>query len=100
MREYLRMMVWPHPLRASYENFAPSAVGFAVVLQGLVIATAVPLLQAFLRSAAVEIVAALKAGAVPPFDKHAAALQAALDEARAPLGATMVKAGSFWEASI
>ena len=66
----------------------------------LVIATAVPLLQAFLRSAAVEIVAALKAGAAPPFDKHAAALQAALDEARAPLGATMVKAGSFWEASI
>ena len=66
----------------------------------LVIATTVPLLQAFLRSAAVEIIAALKAGAAPPFDKHAAALQAALDEARAPLGASMVKAGSFWEASI
>jgi hypothetical protein len=66
----------------------------------LVIATAVPLLQAFLRSAAVEIIAALKAGAAAPFDRHAAALQAALDEARAPLGATSAKAGSFWEASI
>jgi len=65
----------------------------------LVIATAVPLLQAFLRSAAVEIIAALKAGAAAPFDTHAAALQAALDEARAPLGVPK-KAGAFWEASI
>jgi tetratricopeptide (TPR) repeat protein len=37
MREYLRMVVWPHPLRASYENFAPSGVTFAVLLQALLI---------------------------------------------------------------
>ncbi|MCA1828346.1 MAG: VIT and VWA domain-containing protein [Myxococcales bacterium] len=66
----------------------------------LVIATAVPLLQAFLRSAAVEIIGALKAGAAPSvFDKHEPALQAALDEARAPLGVKK-PAGAFWEASI
>jgi tetratricopeptide (TPR) repeat protein len=32
--------VWPHPLRASYENFAPSGVGFAVLLQALLIGAA------------------------------------------------------------
>jgi DNA-binding GntR family transcriptional regulator len=65
----------------------------------LVIATAVPLLQTFLRSAAVEIIAAVKSGTAAPFDEHAAALQAALDEARGPLGVAK-KAGAFWEASI
>jgi protein O-mannosyl-transferase len=39
MREYLRMMVWPHPLRASYENFTPSAATLAVLLQAAVVAT-------------------------------------------------------------
>ena len=70
--------------------------------EALAIATAVPLLQAFLRSAAVEIVAALKAGAKPQWDRHAAALHAALEEARGPLGGPTGKAaaGSFWEASI
>jgi len=70
--------------------------------EALAIAVAVPLLQTFLRSTALEIVAALKAGAAPAFDRHAAALQAALDEARDPLDAPSGKAaaGSFWEASI
>jgi hypothetical protein len=70
--------------------------------EALAIATAVPLLQAFLRSAAVEIIAALKAGAATAalFDKHAAALAAARDEARGPLGDGKPAAGSFWEASI
>ena len=70
--------------------------------EALAIATAVPLLQAFLRAAAVELVAALKSGGAAAFDRHAAALQAALLEARGPLEAPSGKAaaGSFWEASI
>ena len=70
--------------------------------EALAIATAVPLLQAFLRAAAVELVAALKSGGAAAFDRHAAALQAALLEARGPLDAPSGKAaaGSFWEASI
>jgi hypothetical protein len=70
--------------------------------EALAIAIAVPLLQTFLRSTAVEIIAALKAGAAPAFNRHAAELQAALDEARDPLDAPSGKAaaGSFWEASI
>ena len=69
--------------------------------ESLVIATAVPLLQAFLRSAAVEIVAAMKAGGATAalFDRHAPALEAARDEARTPLG-ERASAGAFWEASI
>jgi hypothetical protein len=68
----------------------------------LAIATAVPLLQAFLRGAAVEIVAALAAGAAQPalFTRHARALEQARDEARAILGAGNAPAGSFWESSI
>lgn len=40
MREYLRMVVWPHPLRATYENFAPTGVASAVVLQALLLGVA------------------------------------------------------------
>jgi Ca-activated chloride channel family protein len=71
--------------------------------EALAIATAVPLLQAFLRSALVEIIGALKAW-VPggSVDWRARELQAALEEARGPLDAPSGKAaaGSFWEASI
>ncbi len=68
----------------------------------MAIAIEVPLLQAFLRSAAVELIASLKAGATPRFDAHAAALHAALEQARGPLDAPSGKAaaGSFWEAAI
>ena len=68
----------------------------------LAIATAVPRLQAFLRGAAVEMVAALAAGAASPalFARHARALQQARDEARAVLGGGSAPAGSFWESSI
>ena len=68
----------------------------------LAIASAVPLLQAFLRGAAVEIVAALAAGAARPalFARHARALEQARDEARAILGGASAPAGSFWESSI
>ena len=66
-----------------------------------------PLLQKFLRSAAVELVAALgsatatAASLVPVFDRHAAALVEARDQARIPLGAaTRAAPGSFWEATI
>lgn len=62
--------------------------------EALVIATAVPLLQAFLRGAAVEVIAALKAGTAL-FDKHQPAMQAAVDEARKVVGKKR-----FWEASI
>jgi Ca-activated chloride channel family protein len=72
--------------------------------EALAIATAVPLLQAFLRSAAVEIIGGLKAcgpaGGI--VDWRASELHAALEQARDPLDAPSGKsaAGSFWEASI
>ncbi|HZR09104.1 MAG TPA: hypothetical protein VFA79_11030, partial [Myxococcales bacterium] len=68
----------------------------------LAIAVAVPLLQAFLRGAAVEVVAALTAGAadLALLDHHTRALEAARDEARPVLGDPGAAAGSFWEASI
>jgi hypothetical protein len=70
--------------------------------ESLAIATAVPLLQGFLRGAAIELEAALAAGIVDPalLDRHTHALQAALDQARPVLetGASQPKA--FWEASI
>ncbi len=70
--------------------------------ESLAIATAVPLLQAFLRGAAVEIVAALAVGATDPalFARHALALERARDEARSALGAAGSPAGTFWESSI
>jgi Ca-activated chloride channel family protein len=72
--------------------------------EALAIATAVPLLQAFLRSAAVEIIGALKASgpAGGIVDWRARELQAALEQARDPLDAPSGKsaAGSFWEGSI
>jgi len=70
--------------------------------EALAIATAVPLLQAFLRSAAVELIAALEAGAADAslFDRHAPALQLARDEAKVVLANGKPPAGSFWEASI
>jgi Ca-activated chloride channel homolog len=70
--------------------------------ESLPIATAVPLLQAFLRGAAVEIVAALAAGAADPalFARLASVLEQAREEARAALEGTSAAAGSFWESSI
>jgi hypothetical protein len=68
----------------------------------LAIATAVPLLQAFLRGAAVELVASLSAGAADAtiLERHARALEAARNEARPVLGDAGGGAGNFWEASI
>ncbi|HUJ27061.1 MAG TPA: VIT domain-containing protein [Myxococcales bacterium] len=70
--------------------------------QALAIATAVPLLQAFLRSSAVELIAALEAGSAdaPLFDRLAPKLEAARDEARAALSNGKPPAGRFWEKSI
>ena len=70
--------------------------------ESLAIATAVPLLQAFLRGAVVELVAALRAGAADPavFARHARALEEARAQARAALGEANAPAGSFWESSI
>ena len=70
--------------------------------ESLAIATAVPLLQAFLRGAAVELVAALTASAADSalFARHARALDEAREQARAALGVANAPAGSFWESSI
>jgi Ca-activated chloride channel family protein len=67
----------------------------------LALATALPRLQAFLRGAAVEVVAAMGAGAADAalFARHARLLAEARDEARAVLG-DGTGAGSFWEATI
>jgi len=68
----------------------------------LAIATAVPLLQAFLRGAAVEIVAALQAGAADRslHERHSPALRRACDEALRVLHGANPPAGNFWESSI
>jgi len=59
-------------------------------------------LQAFLRAAAVELVAAVGAGAADPalYARHARMLEAARDQTRAALGEAGAQAGGFWEASI
>jgi Ca-activated chloride channel family protein len=83
----------------------------AALLQALArsaIAGELPLLQKFLRASAVELVAALAAGPgaalgtlVALFARHAAALVAAREEARAALGHRGKPApDSFWEATI
>jgi hypothetical protein len=74
--------------------------------QALEVATALSLLQKFLRSDAVDLIAALSAeGATarsigPLFDKYAHQLALARDQARVVLTAGKPPAGSFWEASI
>jgi hypothetical protein len=70
--------------------------------ESLPIATAVPLLQAYLRAAAVDLVAAVAAGGADPalYARHAPMLEAALNQARGALGEAGAPAGSFWEASI
>jgi hypothetical protein len=70
--------------------------------ESLPIATAVPLLQAFLRGAVVEILAALRAGAADKalFAKHTSTLEQARDEALTALDGGSAPAGSFWESSI
>jgi len=70
--------------------------------ESLAIATGVPLLQAFLRGAAVELVAAVAAGAADAalYARHARSLEAARDQARTALEEGGAPAGSFWEASI
>jgi hypothetical protein len=69
--------------------------------------TELPALQRFLRSAAVEIVAALAAPGVTAaqalevFDRHARAFEEARAEARAKLGsAPPADPGAFWEGSV
>ena len=66
----------------------------------LALATALPRLQAFLRAAAVELVAALSAGAATAavFAEKASLLEAARAEARPILDGN--SPASFWEASI
>ena len=41
LRDYLRLMVWPWPLRASYEDYVPRAVTLAVLLLVALLAIAV-----------------------------------------------------------
>ncbi len=67
--------------------------------EALPIAASVPLLQAFLRSGALEVIAALRTGAADAalFERNERALLRARDEARAALAGG---AASFWEASI
>jgi len=87
----------------SAEDLERSRVALLHALSAsLAIAVAVPLLQAFLRGAAVEVVAALAAGAadLALLDHHTRALEAARNEARPVLGDPGATAGSFWEASI
>jgi len=43
LREYARMMVWPHPLRVSYENFVGSGLATAILVHGALVGTAVAL---------------------------------------------------------
>jgi Ca-activated chloride channel family protein len=72
----------------------------------LEVAAMLSLLQRFLRSGAVDLIAALSAeGATAPsvdplFEKHAHELELARDQARAVLAGGKPPAGSFWEASI
>jgi hypothetical protein len=72
----------------------------------LEVATALSLLQRFLRSDAVDLIAALSVegatalGVGPLFDKYAHELELARDQARVVLTAGKPPAGSFWEASI
>jgi len=43
LREYLRMVFWPHPLRASYEDFGVTAVAVSLAVLALAIAVAIVL---------------------------------------------------------
>ena len=43
LREYLRMVFWPHPLRASYGDFGVTAVPVSVAVLGLAIGLAIGL---------------------------------------------------------
>jgi tetratricopeptide (TPR) repeat protein len=40
-RDFSRMIVWPHPLRASYDDYAARGVLYAAVILGLVVAIAI-----------------------------------------------------------
>ncbi len=72
----------------------------------LEVAAMLSLLQRFLRSGAVDLIAALSAegatapGVDPLFEKHAHELELARDQARVVLTGGKPPAGSFWEASI
>jgi len=89
-------------LEAFLRAFTAARSGGTSAGESLAIATAVPLLQAFLRGAAIELVAALGAGAANAalFARHARALEEARDQVRAALGEAQAPAGSFWESSI
>jgi len=41
LREYLRMLLWPHPLRASYENFSGTGLVASVIVHGALVASAI-----------------------------------------------------------
>jgi Ca-activated chloride channel family protein len=72
----------------------------------LEVAAMLSLLQRFLRSGAVDLIAALSAegatapGVDPLFEKHAHELELARDQARVVLTGGKPPGGSFWEASI
>lgn len=70
--------------------------------ESLPIAAAVPLLQAFLRGPAVDLVAALASGRPDPalFARYDRPLQEAFEQARGAVDTTMPGAGQFWESTI
>jgi len=103
LEAFLRTFVAARDGRAGAQELEQARLDLLRALgESLAIATAVPLLQAFLRAAAVELVAAVGAGAAAPalYARHARMLEAARDETRAALGEAGAQAGSFWEASI
>ncbi len=91
----------------------PSATGFEQARQAVMnalatvsVATELPLLQRFLRAAAVELTAALGAlgtsapALAPLFERHAKALDEALREAGLRFGGPAPSAGAFWESTV
>jgi len=103
LEAFLRTFVAARDGRAGAQELEQARLDLLRALgESLAIATAVPLLQAFLRAAAVELVAAVADGAADGalYARHARMLEAARDQARAAVGEAGAPAGSFWEASI
>jgi Ca-activated chloride channel family protein len=103
LEAFLKAFVAAREGRAGAQELEQARVDLLRALgESLAIATAVPLLQAFLRAAAVELIAAVAAGAADAalYGRDARMLGAARDQARAVLGEAGQPAGSFWEASI
>ena len=103
LEAFLRTFVAARDGRAGAQELEQARLDLLRALgESLAIATAVPLLQAFLRAAAVELVAAVADGAADGalYARHARMLEAARDQGRAAVGEAGAPAGSFWEASI